>query len=505
MVVCCRFSVIGPLRFRILGMAILLLLSSLSFAETTCTHNGCDITITIKIAFAGADNAYINKAENEIESVWNGPNGFRTIGDCKCKMKVDVQTMKTADCVNNPPAGYHCVTVTNFFNPAKTAYDNPPRNQTNISGAALYVGYLYGTATGNGGNSIQGWWSDQMSRPSNPANPAAGNYNDFAHEAGHLMGLDHNNNAGSLMNNTLAGPTQDDIENAAKNICGPNPCPDSCCCGNGVVDRNKGEGCDPLAKPSGCNAGESCCPVCCHCYMLPCVAANGEYPTLSSCQSGCGLGASCYKNYKTSCWDCVKQTVVVTGTCRDPTNIRGNPDCDHPGTSFPKQMLGAYDSGFINLPVVGGIFANERINIRTIEGDEGFLITQNGIIMSSGAYLLKDPTVTISTDRLTLGLLAGGQISAQQALATGRIRIEGNDLASGIKFGFYNVLLGIHDFFSPPPEFVPPAEEPEYPPEYYNAMEEWNEARGSPPSEGPVAGIGEVPDKPHTGTEIWKP
>lgn len=161
---------------------LLLLLSSFSSGSTTCEVKDCRIMITMKIAFSGTDDTYINRAKSEIENIWNGPNG-QSYGDCKCPVGFNVEVIKTADCINNPPAGYHCIAVTNYNN-------DPPRNQTNWTGATFYIGYMYGIATGNGGNSQKGWWSDIMSRPVNPANPQGEHYKDFAHEAGHMMGLE---------------------------------------------------------------------------------------------------------------------------------------------------------------------------------------------------------------------------------------------------------------------------------------------------------------------------
>lgn len=459
------------LRFWVLGLAFcLLFLAPVSFAETTCQKGNCEITITVKMAIAGADAAYINRAKAEIESFWNGPNNFRTVGDCKCKMTVKAAIIPTVDCRNNAPQGYHCITVTNFFKPDGT-YDNPPRNQTNITGAAIYIGYVNGIATGNGNNSQGGWFSDLMSRPVNASNPGGPHYMDFAHEAGHLMGLDHNNDTGSIMNNTLVTqPNQGDLEGAAEAICGADYCPDRCCCGNGVKDDNKGENCDPKANPAGCAAGASCCPVCCNCYKPLCIAANGEYLSLADCQSSCGAGSACYKNYKTGCWDCVKQTVVLHQTCRDPMNIRGNVGCDHPVQTFGDDTVVLYQKDLSNAPVIGGVFANERINIKTAEGDGGHIVTENGQVKEYGAVLLDDPTVTIGTDQETIRLIAGGQMSAQQALSSGRIRIEGNDFFSGLRFGFYNFMFAAYDFFNPVEGFVPEPAGPEFPPEYYEEM-----------------------------------
>lgn len=471
------------------ALVLAALLSSPSYAETTCSVNGCDITITIKMAFAGANDSYINNAKNEIDDFWNGPRGFRTAGECKCTVEVKVETKKVADCSVNPPAGYHCITVTPFFKP-DGSYDNPPRNQTNITGAEIYVAYVNGIARGNGSNSQGGWFSDLTSRPVSSANPAGPHYMDFAHEAGHLMGLPHNNNTSSIMNNTLATePSQGDLNGIVEAICGQGACPDSCCCGNGVVESGKGETCDPKAAPTGCAAGASCCPVCCSCYSPLCVAANGEYLSQSSCQSACGSGSSCYKNYKTGCWDCLKQTVVISGTCRDPQNIRGNPACDHV-SSFMGGGMGFYKSSIFDVPVLGGALSDERINIRTAEGDSGFIISRNGAVESYGLSLLEDPTVQVETDRETIRLIAGEEMGIQQAMSSGRIRIMGVGFFEGIRFWTYGALFGAYDFFYPAEEFKMPPGEPDYPDEYAPI------APQEPPVQEP-SGVGGLPDLPY--------
>ena len=476
----------------LMGFLAIAFLSSASSAETTCSKSGCDITITIKIAFSGANDSYVNAAKNEIESFWNGPNGYQTVGDCKCRMRVKVESMKTADCVSSPPQGYHCISVTDFFRPDGT-YGNPPRNQTNITGAAIYVGYLYGIASGNGSNSQKGWFSDQMSRPVDPNDPAKGNYKDFAHEAGHLMGLNHTSNTSSIMNNTLAsGPSQDDLEGAARAICGEDFCPDSCCCGDGKIDSGKGETCDPKAVPTGCGPGASCCPVCCSCYSPLCIAANGEFLTMSSCQAACGPGSSCYKNYKTGCWDCLRQTIVVTGTCRDPESVRGNRECDHVA-SFLGRGTDFYRSSLAGVPVLGGAFSDERVNIRTEEGDEGHLVTRNGSVESYGLSLLPDPTVEVDTDRETVRYIAGGMMSVQQALSGGRMEVRGKGILGGLRFWAYGALFGIYDFLYPAEEFKEPPPEPDYPEEYLgSSMME----KGVPV---PPSGYGPPPDEQYNG------
>ncbi|MFH0737146.1 MAG: hypothetical protein V1827_00685 [Candidatus Micrarchaeota archaeon] len=479
-------------RMLFSGALFLLLICPVSFAETTCTRNGCDITLTLKMAFSGANDSYINGAEKEIEDFWNGPSGYRLVGDCKCKMTVDVQTMKITDpaqinCNPGPP-GYHCIMVTDYNN-------NPPRNQTQIAGAQYYRGYVYGIATGNGSNSQMGWWSNMMSAPIGGTT-----YSDMAHEAGHLMGLGHNNDNTSVMNNTaVKGPSQGDLDGAAKSICGDDYCPDSCCCGNGVVDKGKGEGCDPNAKPTGCAPGAAiCCPVCCSCYTPICMSTNGEFDTLSSCQASCGPGSSCYKNYKSGCYDCLKQTAVTTKTCYDPSNIRGNPLCDHPVVTFSEQSLEIFRRAIPESFLLAAVLSDERINVQTAEGDVAYLVTEAGSVSDYGPSLLPDATMTIHTDRQTIAGIAGGRMTVRGALAAGKIRIQGEG-PSAMRFGIMNLLIAFYDFISPPPEPVEAVMGQELPNGYREEMEEFC---GTAQEPLPPEGYGEAPDSGYRGTRI---
>jgi hypothetical protein len=464
---------------RVLWLLAFLILMPISSAETTCSVNGCEITITIKIAFSGANDSYINDAENQIESVWNGPNGYRTTGDCNCKMKFEVETMKItnasqANCNPGPP-GYHCVMVTDYNN-------NPPRNQTNMTGATYYAGYMYGVASGNGSNSQNGWWSDIMGRPVNE--PEGERYKDFAHEAGHMMGLEDGD--GGIMSDTSganSGPTQANIDEIANDICGSNPCPDKCCCGDGEV--NKGEECDPFATPTGCKSGESCCAAGCHCYISLCIPADGEYYSQSDCQNACGSDSGCYKNYQTGCWDCVKQEVVVEDLCRDPDNVRGNEDCEHVERSFINQGVSFYETDLVSTPVIGGIFSDERINVKTDDGS-GHIITEQNSISDYDNELLDDPSVTIFTDSETMRLIASEDMSVQQALSAGRIEIQGEGLFNGFRFGVYHFLFDVYNFVSPAPEFEMPEIEEEFP--EYSIEQETGEAGEYNPEDLPDGG-----------------
>jgi hypothetical protein len=260
-----------------------------------------------------------------------------------------------------------------------------------------------------------------------------------------MMGL--NDGEGGIMNFTSganATPSQGNIDNAVAKVCGPNACPDSCCCGNGVVEKGKGEQCDPLAQPSGCSQGESCCPVCCGCYAPVCIAANGEYASQGDCQSGCGAGSSCYYNYQTGCWDCVKQNIVIEKTCLDPSNIRGNPDCDHANRYSVLEDDGRMPQYILS---ISSIFTDERLNIKTREGDTGYIITQEGELVDYGDGLLKDPTATVYTDRETINLISSGELGLGEALSSGKVRIEGEGLLNAIRLEICKIFFGLLEMF----------------------------------------------------------
>ena len=473
------------MRNGIIALFALLLITQLNSAETTCTTKNCDITITLKIAFIGANDTYINNAKSEIESVWNGQGGNRVYGDCKCKVNFKVETKKITSQANcTPPVpGFHCIMVTPFFD-ANGQYSNPPRNQTNITGAEIYIGYMYGIATGNGSNSQDGWWSDIMSRPV-PGSTTGEHYKDFAHEAGHMMGLKDGD--GGLMNRTAGAnsePTQANIDKIVDEICGPNACPDRCCCGNGLVDKQ--EQCDPKATPMGCSPGLQCCAVCCNCYGPICNPKNSEYLTQSQCQAGCGSDSQCYKNYKTGCWDCVRNNVVVTGTCRDVTNIRGNLECDHATYTFGK---GA--GKVMIIPVIGGLFTDERMNIHINEMGDGHVVLENSIATDYGAGKLDEPSINVYTDAATLSALYSGDMTMNQALKSGRIRMEGVGFFNSIKVWAYNFFFGLADFNGS--EYVPISES-QHPQEYFEEMES-----GEYAPDDDMPGLKDLPDMQYNG------
>lgn len=440
-------------------ISAMVFLSVPALGETTCKTEDCKITITIKIAFSGATDQQISDWAKDIEDVWNGPYGVRTTGDCQCILRYKVETMKitNASQVNcNPgPPGYHCVMVTDYN-------QNPPRNQTNMTGAEFYRGYMYPPGVASQGQSLNGWWSSIMNDP-DPATGGASH--DAAHEAGHMMGLgdDYNKSAKyygpNIMGQTSGGnatPTQDQIDQTVKNVCGDDACPDECCCGNGVIEGDKGEGCDPFAVPDGCGKGEYCCPVCCSCYTTMCVPANGEYYSQGDCEAGCPQGSGCYLNYKTGCWDCVVQ-VVSEERQYDPEQARQEGrvfHSIHQAGQVPEELKGVDLSVVVGMkPLEGlpewiaGMFANERINI-IIDGNPVVgVVMHDGVIMSAETEPLDDPTMNMRTSMETVLMIFSGEKSFEGAILDGSIAMEGVGLNS-VKMMFANLGLWFYGMFS---------------------------------------------------------
>jgi len=483
-----------------LSIILLVVFCSIAaYASTTCEMDDCKITITINLAFTGASQDYMDRAENEIEDVWNGPDGFRTTGDCECPVTYKVNTMNITNasqqnCSPGPP-NYHCIKVT----PYNT---DPPK-----AGNETYIAFMWGMTNGT---SINGWWSDICSRQ---ITGSTNHYTDFAHEAGHLMGLpdDYNRTSGqygaNLMGQTWPPnnqPTQDQKDQSVENVCGANACPDYCCCGNGKVDKNKGEACDPFAEPNGCGSNEYCCPVCCQCYDKMCIPENGEYASESACDSACTDG-KCYYNYQTGCWDCLRTKPVETPSSYDTTvkQVEGIFD-EHSEEHEPieteiiqLELVGGYTEevyepvlqrnkpevieeeeieeveeeideveeevleeeiveeedifehikemnyNMIDHPLMSKLFADERIDvyIEDISSEPyAHVITADGRIVNIEQGPVNEPSINIYTNTETVEMLMTGEISFEQALDEGSIRYEG--------VGFFNgIRIGVMDFF----------------------------------------------------------
>lgn len=345
-------------------LLVVFVLIPTAVANTECfpaTPLDCTIHIRINIAFSYNDSeisqAQIDSWVKEIEDVWNGGGGYQTYGDCACKVKFQVNAMKITDpaqanCNPGPP-GYHCVMVTDYNK-------NKPKNE---AGNETYRGYMYGVAGKD--QSINGWWSDEMGEP-HPDSPTGENALDAAHEAGHMLGLDDDYDKGpperhgkNIMGTTYgddAKPTQEQIDTVVEKNCGEGACPDECCCGNGEVEDDKGEMCDPLADPTGCGDDTTlyCCRICCQCHRQQCMPELGSYATKEDCESACKDG-TCYFNYNTGCWDCKEHDVVETPSPKssEPAGP-ASPMGSIPGIAG---ILALIAGGFF---VVGGVKAEKK-------------------------------------------------------------------------------------------------------------------------------------------------
>lgn len=503
-----RTCIRSPSSLWAAGLVIvsLLVLAPLTAASgndaTSCECKDCRIVITLRVAFFGADNSYISRFISEVQNAWNGPpDNPSSYGDCKCPFEVKVVTKSVTNCTAETE--YHCIQVTNY-----TA--NPPysgnqsvlgqiRNGTidpkTSDQVTRYRGYLYPPGTSTGAP-VAGWWSDAMSTPYNGQRVT-----DFAHEAGHLMGLP--DGSGGIMDfaGMISGRvSQGNIDQAVKNNCGANPCPDRCCCGNGVVDDKKGEKCDPLATPSGCVKGTSCCPVCCNCFVPACDPEDGEYASGEDCRTNCRVGGqSCHINYYTGCWDCAPSWIFAAGRPYESTReaiwkadesgfhppVPQLPDItpvmpvsttpSPPPASVPLRPAGTIlpaapttfasvpadtappepvnetpVSGLISsiddVPAVADFLSDERINVHLPEG-EYHITTEDGDITDSGDGSGTDPTVNVWSDEQTLRQIAGGELSFETAVSSDRVRFEGVGIVNSLKFSLSAFIVKVKAAF----------------------------------------------------------
>lgn len=419
------------MRCVLLAFGILALFSNVFAQATTCDVNAetCTVTITLNIAFMGADDGYVANAKSEIEDIWNNAGGQPyTVGECKCDFHVAVNAQKVASCTPLPQNS-HCIEVTSF-----TA--NPPR----ATNGSTYYGYMYppGVTSRDG---LRGWWSDQMSNPI-PGDQSGGHYNDFAHEAGHMMGLEDGD--GGIMSDTTRGPTQANIDEIFRDTCKGKKCPDRCCCGNGVVEQGKGEGCDPVANPDGCGATSSCCPYCCTCGPKQCDPEADEYGTKEECEANCKgdetTQVHCVYSYWTGCWVCVYKGTEMMDPQFSTTGIRQAPKCETPvsrtrmETSTTPLAVGDVSEEIMGAPGISYFMGNERMNLYVEGMGEYNMAFQNGAVTDASDGLRPDPTMNVYTDMDTMYGIYYGEITPAYALQSGRVRYEGVGFFEGFKF-----------------------------------------------------------------------
>ncbi len=427
---------------------------SFNFASTTCEMENCNIKITMNIAIAGADSEYMNYVKNEIETVWNGPEGYRTSANCGCPISFEVnfKEIKDATQLNCEPGplGYHCIKVTEFEL-------NPPSDGSNV-----YLGYFYTPGRTND-KSIVGWWSNNMMDDKKLY---------FAHEAGHLMGLTDDYSLGeNIMGQiNISEINQELIDKVVFNVCGDTACPNFCCCGDGEINEN--EACDPFASPNGCPSTWYCCPVCCECYRAICDAQKGEHLNEDVCNSRCN--GECYKNYETGCYDCLYEEPTEMPSVYDNTihqlpriyeEHRENhkqliyPNSNRPTivehTSIVEKVLlysnnNDLEENMLLIPeeimsheTFSKIFSNERIVINVDNSFYMYIITKDNKILTTGSEPIEDPTVIINTDKTTLTQLMNGEKTMGQAVKDKLITYEGVGIFSSIKLKFLDILHNV--------------------------------------------------------------
>ena len=226
-------------------------------AKTTCERSGCSIAITIHMVAVGGTQDTIDAWIADIENVWNGDTTAgepASYGECDCQVSVDVQFDGWVNTCTGV-SGYHCIEVT----------PEPARD----SAGKTYPAYMRGVS--QKGSSIAGWWSSGSMNQPVYIGPGEGQQgppyiggpaHDAAHEAGHMMGLPDGNDA-NLMGITWgpdARPSPAQIDAVVEANCEGDDadCPDECCCGDGEIQQDKQEECDPMAEPNGCGPAETC-------------------------------------------------------------------------------------------------------------------------------------------------------------------------------------------------------------------------------------------------------
>lgn len=317
--------------------AAVLIFSFIASAQTTTTIEDCKIKVTVNIAItgAGASDDYANKIKQEAEKLWN--DAALKAGDCKCEFNLTVNVIKVDNCRSQAAQNHHCVTVKNV--PVGTFH----RPTVTGTAGAMKPGGTIDSGTGDWGNQDAGkmiahevghlmglddeysdgyyyYYRDSSGNPTSttPTFIKASDFTDAKKqeiEANKPPGgsvvymLNPNTNQfswsrpnpgreTSIMASVADGAApKDDQAQYILDKAGLK-CPDECCCGDGKVDGNKGESCDPKATPNGCEEGSQVCSANCKCNVATPICGDGYITKPEECDtgknpSGCPSGKTC--------------------------------------------------------------------------------------------------------------------------------------------------------------------------------------------------------------------
>jgi hypothetical protein len=97
---------------------------------------------------------------------------------------------------------------------------------------------------------------------------------------------------------------------------------------------------------------------------------------------------------------------------------------------------------------MGGIFANERINIYIENVAAGNIVLSDGTITDAGITPLQDPTMNIYASAETALKIVTGQKTMGQCFLDGDIRYEGVGVAGSFKAFFAGIGIWLYSLFN---------------------------------------------------------
>lgn len=342
-------------------MLFIFSLISTSNAKTTAKIEDCKLEVTVNIALygPGASEAYANKVKQSSEKVWNDEK-IKCGDECKCTFHLTVNVIRVDNCNKPEASGHHCihvkqVPVGTFFRPViygtvdkwnkEDKDNNKDANIPSGSGRlgsqdepkmiAHEVGHLFGLddqytdvyyycyqkPDGNCDGPVKHIPTKDFT-PAKKAEiegnkPAGTTMKYFQNTAsgGWSWSRPHDGKGKSIM--AQVGATAKPLDEHAQDVLKKTglKCPDECCCGDGKVQGNKGESCDPKANPTGCSDKQKCSEKC-KCAVITPVCGDGEITSPEECDpkknpTGCKDNHECDNNCK-----CKEKKSTTT----EPTN-----------------------------------------------------------------------------------------------------------------------------------------------------------------------------------------